>query len=509
MNAMSLMLTCALGLALPLGAIMPRHGVTTGPAQAPAAEALPVTDSYAIVASQAVAEDPAWCAATLDVLKAKHPQAQCYVWKHSVAEVREALAKQLPSFTAFVVKPEEAGVQLTIALHTLCRNLDDDPYPDTFWGVITGYDPAAACLLAEASPIAIERALDCAGCDLTPFAEAWRYSEDHRGTLKHWKRGETPTPESLPCNTDNTRGVLTRLQKDRIQFLTTSGHATQHDWQMGYCGPNMAMVHQAGRLVAVDTQSQGFFAACPEPKVYFATGNCLIGDIDQTDCMALAWMRDGGARQFMGYTVTTWFGAQGWGTQGTFTGKPGLYTACEAFHFTNTGIVDWLEKQPISDLRSFRLQKIERFNQPMTPGIQAYAMAQLQAGKSEDEVRELVKNLSGNLHDRDTVCFYGDPALDARIANGPYTLLPPTREGDQLILRLKVAEGAQDGPLWLRLPGSWTYGATPALNKTFLPFGEPDLTLDNLLRFPNARLSLAAGETLEVRLRNAQPKGAH
>ena len=507
MSAKAVFVACALGFAAALGAVRPPNGIQPRLVQAPAAAGEPVAESYAIVASRAVMASPAWREATVEALRKKYPHAQLYTWEKDVAEVRAALGQQLPAFTAFVVKPEEAGVHFTIALHTLCRALDDDPYPDTFWGVITGYDPEAARLLAEAAPIAIERALDCAGCDLTPFAEAWRYSEDHRGTMKHWKRGEMTEPQSLPCNPDNTQGVLQRLQRDKVQFLTTSGHATQHDWQMGYCGPNMAMVHKDGRLIAIDTQKTGYFAANPEPKVYFATGNCLIGDIDQTDCMALAWLRDGGARQFMGYTVTTWFGAQGWGTQGTFTGKPGLYTACEAFHFVNTGIVDWLEKQPIADLRSFRLREIKPSNQPMPPGILAYADAQLQAGKSQDAVRELVKNLSGNLHDRDTVCFYGDPALNARIANGPYTLLPPTREGDKLILRLEVAQGATDGPIWLRLPGSWTYGKTaPTPGKTLLATGDCDLALDNLLRFPNARLSLAAGETLQITLANAHPK---
>lgn len=511
MSAKASFVACALGFAAALGAGVPPSGIQPRLSPAPVAEGEPVTGSYAIVASRAVMASPAWREATVEALRKKYPHAQLYTWEKDVAEVRAALGRQLPAFTAFVVKPEEAGVHFTIALHTLCRALDDDPYPDTFWGVITGYDPEAARLLAEAGPIAIERALDCAGCDLTPFAEAWRYSEDHRGTMKHWKRGQMPEPESLPCNTDNTRGVLERLQRDKVQFLTTSGHATQHDWQMGYCGPNMAMVHKEGRLVAIDTQKTGYFASNPEPKVYFATGNCLIGDVDQTDCMALAWMRDGGVRQFMGYTVTTWFGAQGWGTQGTFVGKPGLYTACEAFHFTNTGIVHWLEAQPIADLRAFRLREIQQFNQPMTPGIHAYALAQLKAGKGENEVRELVKNLSGNLHDRDTVCFYGNPALDARIAGGPYTLLPPRYDAQSqvLTLSLQVAEGATDGALWLRLPGSWTYGceASPSPGKSLLATGEADLALDNLLRFPNARLSLAAGQTLEVRLLNAKPKG--
>ncbi len=454
--------------------------------------------SYAIVASQAVMADEAWRAATVDILKKKYPHAQVHTWQARPDEVRTALAETLPTFTAFVVKPEEAGVHLTIALHHLCRTLDDDPYGDTFWGVITGYDASSAQLLAEAEPIAIARGLDCSGCDLTAFRQAWRYTEDHRGTMNYWELGTTETVQDIPCDTDNTQGVLARLQQDKVQFLATSGHATQHDWQMGFCGPNMAMIHKDGRLLAQDTQGQLHPASNPEPKVYFANGNCLIGDIDRVDCMALSWMRDGGVKQFMGYTVTTWFGAQGWGTLGLFIDTAGLCTANEAFHFTNAKIVHDLESLGVPETRTFRLEKIELFNQPQLPALTHWANAQVQAGMPIEEVRKVLYNAAGNLHDRDTVCFYGDPALNARLVNRRFTVFPPRVTEDELTIALRVHPGAKDGTLWVRLPESYTYKveqveASPEL-------GTPDLLLDNMLRFPNAKLSQCEHTMLSITL---------
>lgn len=459
-------------------------------------------DTYAIVASKAVMDDPAWKAATVDALLAKHPGARLAVWEAKPEEARAQLAEWQPSFTAFVVKPEQAGTRFTIDVSVLCRALDDDPYTDTFWGVITGYDAEAARLLAEAKPIAIERALDCAGCDLTAFGKAWRYTEDHRGTMNVWERGVTPAIQDVPCDTDNTQGFLERVQRDRVQFLSTSGHATQHDWQMGYCGPNMALVHKDGRLVARDTKKREHPAGSAEPKVYFANGNCLIGDIDKTDCMALSWMRDGGARQFMGYTVTTWFGAQGWGTLGLFVDAAGLATANEAFHFTNASIVKKLEDTDIADLRDFRLGKLAHVNLPKTPGMDAWAAQKAKNGASKEEIQKAVRQTIGNLHDRDVVCFYGDPALDARIANGRWRILPPALSAGTLTLSAEAREGVREGAVWFRLPGSWSYAeveADPAL-------GAPDLTLDNMLRFPNAKPK--AGTTYTVRLKGAKRKGA-
>ena len=466
--------------------------------------ATPVQDSYAIVASKAVMDDPAWKAATVDVLTAKHPGAQVLVWEANPNEVKAELAKTQPSFTAFAVKPTQAGVSMTISLSNLCRALDDDPYVDTFWGVITGYDAESAKALSEAGPIAIERALDCAGMDLTAFDKAWRYTEDHRGTMNFWERGVTDKVQDIPCDTDNTQGVLERLQKDNIQFMTTSGHATQRDWQMGYSGPNMAMVHKDGRLISIDTKKQPHPAGSTEPKVYFGTGNCLIGDVDKPDCMALSWMKDGGARQFMGYTITTWFGAQGWGTQGLFVDTAGLTTANEAFHFTNTGIVEKIRSYGIPDMMDFRFTEIKsNGNFPVTPGLQRWAVDFAKSGKSAPEVQKALQERVGHLHDRDVVCFYGDPALDARIANGRWTVEQPKMDGEALVLTLHAKEGVRDGTVWVRLPGSWAYA--PAVLKASESLGQPDLTLDNMIRFPNAKP--VAGETYVVRIPGAVRKG--
>lgn len=462
-------------------------------------------DTYAIVASKVVMDDPEWKAATIDVLAAKHPGAQVLVWEANPNEVKAELAKSQPSFTAFVVKPTQAGVSMTIALSNLCRALDDDPYVDTFWGVITGYDAEAARALSAAGPIAIERALDCAGCDLTAFDKAWRYTEDHRGTMNFWERGVTDTVQDIPCDTDNTQGVLERLQKDNIQFMTTSGHATQRDWQMGYSGPNMAMVHKDGRLISVDTKKQRHAAGSAEPKVYFGTGNCLIGDVDKPDCMVLSWLKDGGARQFMGYTITTWFGAQGWGTQGLFVDTAGLTTANEAFHFTNTGIVEKIRSYGIPDMMDFRFTEIKASgNFPVTPGMQHWAVGLAKSGKTQEAVAKALQERVGHLHDRDVVCFYGDPALDARIADGRWEVDPPHVDGaGALILTLHAEDGVRDGTVWVRLPGSWAYA--PAVLQAPEALGKPDLTLDNMIRFPNAKP--VAGETYRVRIPGAVRKG--
>jgi zinc protease len=471
-----------------------------------AAEVAPLKDTYAIVATASVANDPEWRAATIEKLQAKYPEAKLFVWNEMLNEILPAVREMQPTFTAFVGKPEEMSRRMVMSAHYFSRMLDDDPYTDTFWGLVTGYDAASAALVAGATDFSIERAMDCSGTDLKSFNEAWRYSEDHRGTMKYWKRGMADV-EASECDTDNTQGVLERLQKDKIQFLATSGHATEHDWQMGYCGPNMQMRHKEGALVAIDTKEQAWAATSTEPKVYFANGNCLIGNIDQVDCMALSWMRDGGVRQMMGYTVTTWFGAQGWGALGLYVDHSGLCTAAEAFHFTNTTIVQKIASYNIPDMMTWRWGKVGHMNTPMTRGMVVYSDEKAKVAQGDkhtlralqDEMKEKV----GNLHDRDSVAFYGDPALKTYIANGRLTVHAPKMEEDALVLSLSTHEGLREGPAWFRLPGSWNYD--PALMVTDEALGKPSLTLDNMLYFDAP--TLEPGKTYTVKLPKATRKG--
>ncbi len=460
---------------------------------------------YAIVAEASVMADEAWVK-SVEALQKKYPAAHLFTFTSSPEEVKPQLAATLPQYTAIVAKPETVTQHFVINLSQLCRDLDDDPWVDTFWGIITGYEAEAAEQIAAAGPIAIERALDCAGMNLTPFGEAWRYSEDKRGTMVHWKRGMAE-PKETPCPTDNTHAFLTRLQHDKIQFLTTSGHATEHNWDMGYCGPNLWLSHAEGKLIAIDTRKQPYFARSEEPKLYIATGNCLIGNIDRPDCMALSWMKDGGVRQMVGYVVTTWFGAQGWGTMNTFVNSAGLYTANEAFHFVNTENIQFLKRtettEGLTDLLDYRMQEIGLFNIPMTAQLQAWANKHHAENFPQDENDKAkfdarLRQIIGNLHDKDTVTFLGDPALNVRIAEGVFSRSPWIHQNDSLTCTITAHAGAPEVGVWIALPGSFTY---EAISPT------PIFACDNMIALP--KTAHPDGEVITLTLRGVRPKTQH
>ena len=71
-------------------------------------------------------------------------------------------------------------------------------------------------------------------------------------------------------------------------------------------------------------------------KVYFAVGNCLIGNVNNTkESMAIAWMNSGNAATMIGYVVTTWHGRNGWGGLKYWLTNPGRYSLAEAIYMNS------------------------------------------------------------------------------------------------------------------------------------------------------------------------------
>ncbi len=183
--------------------------------------------------------------------------------------------------------------------------------------------------------------------------------------------GGRPKTEVGPA--DTTEALVDALA--RSDLFVTSGHATEHDWQIGFSYRNGSFRCRDGKLFGLDTQKKEHPIDSPTPKVYLAVGNCLMGHVDGPDCMALAWMNSGGVAQMVGYTDLTWFGYGGWGCLDYFVEQPGRYTLAEAFLANDHALVNRLESgsAPKGDIR-------------------------------------------GLAYDRDIVALYGDPAWEARMA---------------------------------------------------------------------------------------------
>ena len=103
---------------------------------------------YIVVVSRETREDPGWNR-VVKALVANHEGAAVVSYDKHVEESLDALRERHPRYTCFVATPTEAGRQFVADVHRLTRRLDEDPYTDTLWGVLTGYDSDNALRIAK------------------------------------------------------------------------------------------------------------------------------------------------------------------------------------------------------------------------------------------------------------------------------------------------------------------------------------------------------------------------
>jgi hypothetical protein len=357
-------------------------------------------DRYCVVVSKSTADDPQW-KAVVSALREKH-RAEVLVFEKSPGESLDALRRTMPRHIGFVARPSEAGREFVAQVHQLTRQLDDDPYTDALWGIITGYDAEAAMqIVRQTEPLVIHRAAAATEIELPACEEGIWYCELKQGKMVRKLPGGKPQQQKAPA--DTTRALVDLLDDYRPQLWVTSGHASERDWMIGYAYRNGTFRCQKGQLIGVDTAGHRFPVQSDNAKVFLPVGNCLMGHIDGPDAMALAYMKSAGVRQMAGYTVTTWYGYAGWGMLDYFVEQPGRFTLAEAFIANEQALVHRLATyfpglEKAKDYESFSQGKLSK--------------AARDAGLTWNDAQ-------GLLYDRDTLAFYGDPAWEARMAPGP------------------------------------------------------------------------------------------
>ncbi|HEX2746742.1 MAG TPA: hypothetical protein VHM91_01990 [Verrucomicrobiales bacterium] len=362
--------------------------------------------SYVVAVSEATGADPGW-KAVVEKLKAKH-HASVLTWKKEPGETLAGLKEAMPRYTCFVTTPAEATREFVQSVHRLTRKLDDDPYTDTRWGILTGFDAANALDIAsEEKPLTISKVGSGTEVALDRCQAGTWYCELRKGFMMQKEAGGAAGEKKV--EPDTTKALVDLINTGAPDLWVTSGHATERDWMIGFRYKNGFWKSKAGQLFGEDTKGGHFDVKSPNPKVYLPVGNCLMGHIDGQDAMALAYMKSATVRQMAGYVLPTWYGYQGWGLLDYFVEEPGRYSLTEAFHANNLALVHRLTTYfPGSE-------KIEKVDEMGRAG-KGTALPNLtdegkKAGLSAGD-------LQGLLFDRDNVAFYGDPAWEARMAAG-------------------------------------------------------------------------------------------
>lgn len=360
------------------------------------------TADYAIVVSQATHSDPQW-KSVVDALVEKYPDAEIHPYTDDVTEALGTLRKQHPRKTCFVATPTEANRAFVAAVHTLTRTFDDDPYTDTQWGILTGYDAANALRIARHQvPLTINNVSSGTEVALEMCNQGVWYDE----LVKHKKvsRQKDGVRQEERGPADTTAALAETLTSQSTDLFVTSGHATERNWQIGFSYRNGYFQSKDGLMFGKPTTGDRFEIESTNPKVYLPIGNCLMGHIDGPDAMALAWMNRVGVKQMIGYTVVTWYGYGGWGVLDYFVEQPGRYSMNEAFHANHHALIHRLDTY-FDDAVDTKLVVGSRQMVRATPN----ADGRQQSLTSQDA--------AGLLWDRDTVAFYGDPGWSATMAD--------------------------------------------------------------------------------------------
>jgi len=358
---------------------------------------------YVIVVSRQTAADPHW-SPVVEALAAKH-RAGVLTFSDSIRETLPALRARFPRYVGFVATPETVTRTFVMDAHRMMRQLDDDPYADAFWGILTGYNAANALRIArQHEPLTIRKVAAGTELAMDMVEEGIWYCELNKNKTVRKDPGQPAVVLQGPD--DTTEALVNTLNAYHADLFVTSGHATERDWQIGFRYRNGSFKHANGLLFGLDTQDRTFPVRSPNPKVYLPVGNCLMGHIDQPDCMATAWMNSAGVCQMFGYIQPTWYGYMGWGVLDYFVEQPGRYTLTEAFFANHHALVhrlatffpEWTAAEPDAAGRP-----------PASRSLSEKARA---AGLTLNDAR-------GLLFDRDVVAFYGDPAWCARMADRP------------------------------------------------------------------------------------------
>lgn len=351
--------------------------------------------NYAVVISSTTFDKPEWHKVA-EYLCHKH--AGCmYIYNDKVEEVLPELRTQMPAYICFVGVPEECSREFVVQVSRMTRQLDTThPYGDALWGIITGYTAEDAQRIASRSePLVIRQVATSMGPgNLERFDGGFASNEDVITDFWFKRSGDKEVTHKR-VEPDAAEALAGAFNTIPVDVFYTSGHATEHDWQIAYNLPGGHIKHEEGKLYAESDKKSRYPFATSSPKVYLAVGNCLIGRIDKRDCMATSWLHSGGVHQMVGYTAVTFYGYMGWGTGMLFT--DGRLTLAEAFYLNNQALMHRLQGE-FSTVAGYEPKSYESRDIGRLKG----ELEKLGCGKA-----------LGLIWDRDVVVFYGDPGWSA------------------------------------------------------------------------------------------------
>lgn len=371
-------------------------------------------NEYMIIAQKSTETDPDW-QKVIQALQEKHNNAPVYYFHMSPRETMPIIKRIKPRYVAIVNKPENIGRKDIMDLHRMSRSVDDDIFADYLWGVITGYDAESALKMVNNStePLLIKSAVaTIMEMNSGKWFDRFAFVDDHtKGLWGEKKEFSQPTSKETIKSTEVLKKFYDIYAEYDPDLVVTAAHATERNLEMPFSLGNLRPKN--GKLYADFKDNPQFLKESGKRKVYFAVGNCLIGNVNNTkESMSIAWMNGSNAATMVGYVVTTWHGRNGWGGLKYWVTTPGRYTLAEAIYLNQQ---DFLYQQ---DQWSPRFLSVE-YPFGSTGGFGGELKSAANVLKEDVGIENPTQDQIGFLHDRDVLAYYGDPMWNIRLQEVP------------------------------------------------------------------------------------------
>lgn len=143
---------------------------------------------YAILVGKDVREDLSW-SKLIETLQAERG-GEVFGYNENPGETFDKLKQVRPHYVVVLDKVENVTSRFVRTLHMMSRNMDEDPYEDFVWGIITGDTPSAAMrFVTEAQVPRKENEAWLKQCDLEKMCgfsgKCW-WGEKYKNEWKRW-----------------------------------------------------------------------------------------------------------------------------------------------------------------------------------------------------------------------------------------------------------------------------------------------------------------------------------
>ena len=320
--------------------------------------------SYAVVISKTAYADAGWkkVADSLSVLHASSGRVCIVTWNSSVKDAADSLAVFKPDYIGFIARPAtECNAAFVVAVSRMCRALDDDPYGDAVWGIITGYE-AADALRAISDTLEVKTVL-CASSNLSYEPPIERFyqaigmpCDNYTKTdyLFPGQSGKVYSENKRPGNENDRINIVGKWMESSslslsipqqgdingpIDCIITGGHGNVNLWQCHYsdAGSEGYLQSSGGALKGLPYNGSAFAITATTPKIWWCASNCLMGNPNSKDNIVYAAFHSGRAVQMYGFVNDASAGDEfmAWGTYDRVTKCAGKLTLPQGYFISN------------------------------------------------------------------------------------------------------------------------------------------------------------------------------